>query len=306
MTNEIDRQLPLREEIFLDHIGHFVRDPSSAAQALRRMGFLPTPVSVQVGPDAGGGETPTGTGNITTMFHRGYVEALFKTADTPLGRELESAVARYPGVHLAAFSVSDAAAAHRRLEASGLRVRPLVAMSRPVATLTGPDVAAFTVARVEPGEMPEGRIQILTHRTEHTVWQPRWLDHPNGARGLTDLLVATADVGHAAQRFSRFLDRPASENHWGRGIKLDRGYVQLVEPATLNEIVPGLVAPAFPFIALYAVAVKSLDTLEHHLQHGHAEFRRQQESIIAPFPDELGTGAWLFVEQPTLLPWRQR
>jgi len=305
MRHEIDRQLPLREEIFLDHVGHFVRDPSAAAQALRRIGFLPTPVSVQVNPDPGGGETPTGTGNITAMFHRGYVEALFKTADTPLGRELDRAVAHYPGVHLAAFSVSDAAAAHRRLKGSGFRVRPLVAMSRPVTTPAGPDVAAFTVVRVEPGEMPEGRIQILTHRTERTVWQPRWLDHPNRAWGLTDLLVATADVDEAAQRFARFLDRPPSENPWGRAFRLDRGCVQLVAVATLNEIAPGIEVPALPFIALYAVAVKSLDILEHHLQHGRAEFRRRLHSIIARFPDELGTGAWLFVEQPTALPWRR-
>jgi hypothetical protein len=306
MRHEIDRQLPLREEIFLDHVGHFVRDSSAAAQALRRMGFLPTPVSVQVNSDPSGGETPTGTGNITAMFHRGYVEALFKTADSPLGRELDSAIARYPGVHLAAFSVSDAAAARRRLKASGFRVRPIVAMSRPVATASGPDVAAFTLARVEPGEMAEGRIQILTHRTEQTVWQPRWLDHPNGAWGLTDLLVATADVDEAAQRFSRFLGRPASENHWGRAVMLDRGCVQIAAPATLNEIAPGIEAPSLPFIALYAVAVKSLEILEHHLLYGRAEFRRRSESIIARFPDELGTGAWLFVEQPMALPWRRR
>lgn len=304
MRHEIDRQLPLRDEIFLDHVGHFVRDSSAAAQALRRMGFFPTPVSVQVNPAPGGGETPTGTANITAMFRRGYVEALFKTADTPLGREVESAIARYPGVHLAAFSVSDAAAAHRRLKASGFRVRPLVAMSRPVATVAGPDVAAFTVARVEPGEMAEGRIQILTHRTEQTVWQPRWIDHPNGAWGLTDLLVATADVDEAATRFSRFLARPVSENHWGRAVKLDRGCVQMVTPETLNDIAPGIEAPSLPFIALYAVAVKSLDILKQHLQHGRAEFWRWSESIIARFPDELGTGAWLFVEKPTVLPWR--
>jgi hypothetical protein len=305
MRHEIDRQLPLGEEIFLDHVAHFVRDPASAAQALRRMGFLPTSASVQVNPDPAGGETPTGTGNITAMFRRGYVEALFKTADTLLGRELESAIARYPGVHLAAFSVRDTAAAHRRLQASGFRVRPLVAMSRPVATPTGPDVAAFAVARVEPGEMGEGRIQILTHRTEQTVWQPRWLDHPNGARGLTDLLVVTADVDEAARRFSRFLDRPASENRWGRALRLDRGCVQLVVPAMLNEIAPGIEAPSLPFIALYAVAVKSLDILEHYLGHSRAEFERRSESIIAPFPEELGTGAWFFVEQPTALPWRR-
>jgi hypothetical protein len=305
MRNEIDRQLPLGEEIFLDHVGHFVRDPSAAAEAFRRLGFLPTPESVQVNPDPGGGETPTGTGNITAMFYRGYVEALFKTADTPLGRELESAMAHYPGVHLAAFSVSDAAAAHRRLKASGFRVRPLVAMSRPVATAAGPDVAAFTVARVEPGEMAEGRIQILTHRREQTVWQPRWLDHPNGAWGLTDVLIASADVDEAALRFSRFLDRPARATRWGHAIELDRGCVQLVVPATLNDIALGIEAPSLPFIALYAVAVRSLDVVEQHLQQGGAEFRRRPELISARFPDELGTGAWLFVEQPMALPWRR-
>ena len=304
MRTEIDRQLPLREEIFLDHVGHFVRDPRAAAQALRRIGFLPTPTSVQVNQDAGGGETLTGTGNITAMFHRGYIEALFKTADTPLGRELESAIARYPGVHLAAFSVSDAAAAHCRLKASGFRVRPLVAMKRPVATAAGPDIAAFTVARVEPGEMAEGRIQILTHQTEQTVWQPRWLDHPNGATALTDLVVVTSDVGEAAHRFSRFLERPASENYWGRLVKLDRGCVQLVTPAMLTEIAPGLEIPSLPFIALYAVVVKSLNILEHHLRHGNAEFLRRTESIVARYPEQLGTGGWLFTEQALALPWR--
>ncbi len=81
----------------------------------------PRHVSVQVNPDpAGGAPQPTGTGNVTAMFSRGYIELLFKTADTPLGRELDAAMARYPGVHLAAFAVDDAAEAHRRLAAAGL------------------------------------------------------------------------------------------------------------------------------------------------------------------------------------------
>ena len=79
-----DRQLPVGGEIFLDHVGHFVRDPQAAAQALARAGFAPAPLSVQVNPDpAGGPPQLTGTGNVTAMFARGYIEVLFKTADTP-------------------------------------------------------------------------------------------------------------------------------------------------------------------------------------------------------------------------------
>src|SRR5712691_12221045 len=94
--HEVDRRLPVDGEIFVDHVAHFVADPESASRALARAGFAPTPISMQVNPDpAGGAPQPTGTGNVTAMFSRGYVEALFKTADTPLGRELDVALSDY-------------------------------------------------------------------------------------------------------------------------------------------------------------------------------------------------------------------
>src|SRR5215468_7171718 len=128
MPEIVDRQLPREGEIFLDHVGHFVPDPEAASHALARAGFAPTPASIQSNPDpAGGAPRLTGTGNVTAMFARGYIEVLFKTADTPLGRELDAALARYHGVHLAAFSVADAAAAHERLAGAGFRTQPLVA-----------------------------------------------------------------------------------------------------------------------------------------------------------------------------------
>src|SRR5215471_18390773 len=47
-----DRQLPTNEEVFLDHLGHFVPDPEAGSRALIRAGFAPTPASVGVNPDA--------------------------------------------------------------------------------------------------------------------------------------------------------------------------------------------------------------------------------------------------------------
>src|SRR5260221_5317810 len=224
----VDRQFPILDEIFLDHVGHSVREPQSASRALARAGFAPTAVSIQVAPGPDGALRPTGTGNVTAMFARGYIEVLFETADTPLGRELEAARARYHGVHLAAFTAADAAAAHRRLAENGFRVRPLVHMQRPVDTHAAAGTAGLTLARVEPGEMPEGRIQILTHRTEAMVWQPRWLSHPNGALALTSIMIVVADIEEAARRFARFTDRRATPSPLGQTIELDRCRVQLV------------------------------------------------------------------------------
>jgi hypothetical protein len=303
---EVDRRLPVGGEIFLDHVAHFVADPEAASRALVRAGFAPTPVSVQVNPDpAGGPLAPTGTGNVTCMLDRGYLEILFKTADTPLSRELDAAIARYPGVHLAAFAVADAAAMHARLGEAGFHVRPLVNMQRPVGTADGGGIAAFSVVRLAPGEMPEGRIQALTHHTEHAVWQPRWLDHPNGAHGLIDVVIAEADVEEAAGRFHRFLGRDPRADRLGPAFHLDRGRVQLVTAAALGQLFPRLAIPGLPFMASYGLAVASLDQAVASLQAGEISFERQSDHVVALFPDELGVGCWVFVETAAALPWRR-
>jgi Glyoxalase-like domain len=302
---DIDRQLPAGGEIFLDHLAHFVRDANAASRAFARCGFAPTPVSIQVSPDPTGGVSPTGTGNITAMFTRGYVEVLFKTSDTPLSREFDAALGHRAGLHLVAFAVADAAQAHQRLAADGFAVRPLANMSRPVDTGAGPGTAAFTIARVQPGVMAEGRIQMLTHHTEHTVWQQRWLSHPNSAAGLIDVMIAVADVAEAAQRFARFTGRAATPTPGGALIRLDRGGVYLVSHDRVMERLPEVPITSLPFIVGYAMRVQSLAAAEAAVDDADLDWHAFDDGIAAAFPAELGEGAWFFVERADALPWRR-
>lgn len=307
-AGDADRQLPAGDEIFLDHLAHFVHDAEAASRALARCGFAPTPVSIQVSPDPAGGTRPTGTGNVTAMFERGYVEVLFKSSDTPLAREFDAAISGHAGLHLVAFAVADAAKTHRRLGADGFAVQPLVHMSRPVETAQGPDKAAFTIARVEPGVMAEGRIQMLTHHTEHTVWQRRWLSHPNGAVGLVDVMIAVADVEEAAQRFTRFTGRPATARPGGSAvIRLDRGGIYLISHERITRRLPEVPITKLPFMAAYALRVQSLATAEKTAERAGLEWRAIDggEGIVVTFPVELGEGAWFFVESAGGLPWRR-
>jgi hypothetical protein len=294
------RQLPLGDEIFLDHVGHFVTDREAAGAALARAGFAPTPVSVQVNPDG----TPTGTGNITAMLANGYIEVLFTTADTPLAQEFKAAVAGHSGVHLAAFAVADAETAHGRLEAAGFPMRPLVRFQRPVDMETGPGIAAFTVVRLQRGAMAEGRIQLLTHRTEDTVWQQRWLTHPNGALALTDLVIVSADVDEAAARFERFTARAAEATPFGRAIPLDRGRIEIMTEAAFTALIPEVTPPRLPFMGAYALQVASLDAAAALMAGAGLSPRRIGGALIVPFPPELGAGAWVLAEQASALPWR--
>lgn len=300
LTEDVVRRLPQGGEIFFDHVGHFVREAQGAAAALDRAGFLATPVSAQVDPRG----QPTGTGNITAMFDRGYIEVLFKTADTALGREFEAALAQYAGLHLLAFSVMDVEGAHARLAASGFRMRPLAQFQRPVETERGSGIAAFSAARVERGEMAEGRVQILAHRTPETVWQERWLQHRNGAVALSDVAIAVADVEEAAQRFSRFTGCRAVHTRFGQAVATDRGAVQLMSPEFFHELVPEVKIPRLPFMGAYAVIVRSVKLAAEVLQQGGLPVRRMGAAVAARFPEELGVGAWLFVERAADLPWR--
>jgi hypothetical protein len=255
---------------------------------------------VQVNPDG----TPTGTGNVTAMLANGYVEVLFTTADTPLAQEFQAALAGHSGVHLAAFAVADAEAAHKRLGETSFPMRPLVRFQRPVETESGPGIAAFTVVRLERGAMAEGRIQLLTHRTEDTVWQKRWLSHPNGALGLTDLVIVSPDPAEAAGRLERFTARPARSTSFGRSIALDRGRIEIVTAAAFAALVPQVKPPRLPFMGAYALRVASLSAAETVMANAGLAPHRAGGALVVPFPPELGTGAWLLAERASDLPWR--
>jgi hypothetical protein len=303
-TSGVDRQLPAGDDIFLDHVAHFVPEKDAARNALTRLGFGPTPFSIQTNREPDGTERLTGTGNTTAMLPRGYLEFLFKTADTPLGREFDEENARYIGIHLIAFGVADAKAQRERLAGSGFAVQPLVALRRPVGTEAGTAEAAFTVARVEAGEMAEGRIQMLTHHTEEAVWQKRWLDHPNGVRELIDVVIAVPNMGEADSRFARFLNRKSVATNFGRAFFLNRGGVQLLDASAFARLLPEVPIPTLPFIGMVAMGVERLDVTERVLISAGNPVIRRYGMVVAPFPPELGIGAWAFVENAADLPWR--
>jgi len=296
--------LPHAGEIFLDHVGHFVPDKDAARDALIQAGFQATPISIQKNEDEDGNKSLTGTGNVTAMLQGGYIEVLFKTADTKLGQEFDEALHRHPGVHLSAFAVADARAHSQRLAHSGFRVRPIVDLRRPIGTETGEAEASFTVARVERYEMLEGRMQFLTHHSEDAVWQKRWLSHPNTAEALLDIVIALDDVSEAAKRFGRFLGSNPISTKLGAAILLERGGVQLMDRNTFEAMLGPV--PHLPFIGVYALRVGSLESCEGFLERAGLEPKRREKSLFISFPKALGLGAWLFVEDENDLPWRHQ
>ncbi|KZC98315.1 VOC family protein [Oceanibaculum pacificum] len=301
------RQLPDAGELFLDHIAHFVPDMATAGAALERMGYVLTPFTHQQNSlKAGEKPVPAGTANRLVMLRRGYLEFLTDVVDTPLAQQLRAAVARYVGVHLLAFATDDAEAAWKRLDEAGFAPTPLVHLERPVGLPEGGSAEArFSVVRVAPGVMPEGRIQILTHHTESIVWQERWMAHPNRIVALTDILLAVGDPQEAAGRFGRFLGRKPAQDTAGRWqLETDRGCLTFVPPATLPGLLPGLEAPAAPVIAAYGLESADLDESERCFRAAGMTVERLDDTRLRlDLPAALG-GTQIVCAEGARMPWR--
>jgi hypothetical protein len=254
MNDVAAAQPPRPGELNLDHIAHFVPDMSAAAEALDRLGFTATPYSEQSHrPTPAGPLVAAGSANRCVMFESGYIELLTPTAATPIGDQLRAAIARYVGVHLIAFGTADAQADRERLARAGFAPLDPVALQRPIDTPDGSGIARFTVVRVPPGTMAEGRIQFCRQHTPELLWQPRWTRHRNGATGLAWVLVCAADPADAARRYSRFtgLAPNAEGRAWCLGTA--RGAVLFATPQTIVETL-GAAPPALPSIAGYGLA----------------------------------------------------
>jgi hypothetical protein len=252
-------QIPAAGELVLDHVAHFVPHVDAASEALEKLGFTLTPFSEQSHrAEPGGPLVPAGSGNRCVMLREGYLEFLTPTGDTPIADQLRTAIKRYTGVHLVAFGSAAPDADHARLVRAGFGPLPPVALQRQIGTATGEGTARFTVVRVPPGTMPEGRIQFCQQHTPELLWQPRWLDHHNRATALAGVILRVADAREAAQRFARYTGLLAqlSGSVWRIGTA--RGYLLFVDRETLHRRLD-VVAPSLPWIAGYVLKSEDID-----------------------------------------------
>lgn len=300
-----DRQLPRDDETFLDHIGMFVLDPAVGAAALERLGFLLTPYCVQTNPARdGGAPVPTGTANRCAMFERGYLELLSPTTETPLSVQLRAAVARYPGLHLAAFSTDDTDRIFDQLTRAGFAPGPAVDLRREVETDDGPATLRFSVVRVPPESMDEGRIQFLRHHTAALLWEDKWLHHPNGAVALTDLLIVVADLDEVTDRYVRFLGQSPIRSRDFVVFNLPRGRITIARPAFYQTLAAMPALPGLPFMAACAIEVADIDKTKSALSANDVMWHEGAgRQVIATLPGNAMQTAFAFIESSGTPHW---
>ncbi len=116
---------------------------------------------------------------------------------------------------------------------------------------------AYSVLRTEPGEMAEGRVQMLTNHTPELLWTPGSTVHDNQVDALTQLLICVRDPVEAALRYGRFCGREIGGDEQCAVVALERGDILLVSPSRAAAMLPDLTLPDLPYIA--GIALRSAD-----------------------------------------------
>jgi hypothetical protein len=262
VSHAAGQQLPSPGQIFLDHVGWMVPDMAQASAMLEALGLVLTPFSPHLHRDpATKALMPVGTANRLAMLPTGYLEVLtpVDSISTPLADHLRACMARHVGVHLAAFSVTDAATKARELASAGFTVQPPMHLRRSVEAADGREVeVAFTVVRPAFDHFPEGRVQVLTHHTPEHMWQTRYLPAENAIESLLEVSYVADDPPAVADRFSRFLGRPVAEGGPSL-IDLDRGRVRFMSRREAAEVFGARRLPENPSIGAITLGSRDID-----------------------------------------------
>jgi hypothetical protein len=294
----VNRQTPNSGEIFLDHIGWYVPDLEREGAAFERLGFILTPITPHSHENAAGDRIPSGTANRCAMLSHGYLEILTHVPelDTPFTRQLRAGLDRYPGLHLIAFTCADAAIEAARIKNAGFDPLPVADLRRQVETDDGGEVtAAFSVIRLPPGTMAEGRIQMLTQDTPDAVWLESLIARDNAINALTGVIVCTSDPDEAAARFAEFTGRLPDQGEWGIGLALDRGDISFLSPGQLRELIPAVRVPSDPFIAAAVMRSRNLAATMSFYRNNGVKFSTPKDDLVVIDATD-AVGAYLLIK----------
>ncbi|MBU8544748.1 MULTISPECIES: VOC family protein [Roseomonadaceae] len=287
----------------LDHVGLCTADLPALTGAWERMGFALSPFARQSGKRTP--ESPVeafGSGNRCAFLEHGYIELLGLIDKSLFANGLDGFLARYTGAHIIAFGIQDAEGNLERLRRGGLPIPGVSWLQRPVEE--GGPIARF--ARLPFPDAPEGRVQLVQHLTPELVWDRRWMDHRNGAVALETTILAVAEPADTAARLSQLTGQPARPDPLGGfvltlpGVEGGAGpfspalptHLRILPPAVLDQVLPGVTAPALPFIAGLVIRTGDGGKAAREVLAG-LPVREAPDGIMVP-PEAAGGAAVVF------------
>jgi len=181
----------------LDHVIIAVEDLEGSEAAIRRLGFLTTPVGVH--------SPHKGTANLTAVFsdRSTYFELLGVVHPTPINARVRAGLQE--GRHLLGIvlKTGDAAAAAEAFAAAGIGEGGLNAFSRPVEMPGGTQEASFRTTFVSSQGALGLFVFACEHLTPEAVWREGYVEHPNAVVAIDEVVGVASDLAAMEAAWSR-------------------------------------------------------------------------------------------------------
>jgi hypothetical protein len=209
----------------LDHVViNTLFDMDPAAALMSQLGFTLTPR----------GYHSLGSINHLMMFEGHYLELIGLPLQTEVLRRevLDSPL----GLNGLVFKAGDIDACISQLRESGLTMLAPQSFSRPVIIDGVEHLARFRTVRTAPQLFEAGRVYYCQHYTPELVWHRRWMSHPNGCHGLSELVIVTSDPETDVPRYATAAQAPSERQGDDWTIVLPHGFrLTLMSPARYRE-----------------------------------------------------------------------
>lgn len=276
------------------HTGILTRDLDGLERAYRSFGFTLSPRSRHLLSERPGGEPVPGcTANMCALFGGSYIELLgIMDESAPDPWHTRAMADQYEGFRVLNFDSGDAQATDTRLTSAGMRTSGVLDLERDVDTIDGTRTMRARAVHVDPRTTAEGYLGIAQHLTREHVHQPRYLTHPNGARGLASVLVVAADdeFDVMAERYARLLEAGCTEEGPLTVLDLPEGRLEIVRASDAPEVLPGEDGPAPSYLAAMTVLVDDVATARGIVEDSGTPTRTTKEGFFVSARDAYGAG----------------
>ncbi|SEF29105.1 Glyoxalase-like domain-containing protein [Amycolatopsis pretoriensis] len=260
----------------IDHTVFLTRDYERTWQRYEQLGFTLSPPSRHFASPTGTSEpVPSCTANRCAYFGGSFLE-LIGIVDEGAGdpwHVLPILDARGDGLHGCSFGVDDSDEAARRLQEAGLSTSGVLKLQRDVQLPEGTRTARFRSVHIRRDRTPEGILHTAEHLTPEYVHQPRYLDHPNGAKAVAGIVLVVPDDEIAAYK-SRYAVITDGQD--------------LVDIVGVTDLLPGETPKELPYFAAHGVVVadlaKARTLVERHVPtttHRKGFFVRAEDALGA-------------------------
>lgn len=279
----------------VNHVGMAVRNLKAIAARFESLGFILTPFSPHSGAWKPGEKVQSlASGNRCIMFRDNYLEILASEDPSAPAPRITNFLNRHQGAHIICFNTETPDLVDKRLHEHGVSTSGVIPLQREIDTPDGVKTAKFQRVQFAPEESPEGYIQAARHLTPEYIYQPRYTAHPNGSELLRDTYLVADDLGRFADKYARYLGKPAKREDGVTLFDFKGGArLLLITSEQARRLLPGSLMPPQPCIAAVSFVTRDLEGQRQRLRSLAVPFAEVDGRLVVP-AEETGGLAFVF------------